>query len=130
MRYRCPLALLICLFGISICRAQEAPLFLEKAREIDVGSFCLSNISPGSGVVTVGQSYPKRDGSLWWEVHIHVGPHAEKKPTAYFYSKLRQADSTGPLTTCSETDAFLAGKLDTADIYAYYRLTCAASGEV
>jgi hypothetical protein len=59
---------------------------------------------------------------LWWEVHIHVGPHAEKKPTAYFYSKLRQADSTGPLTTCSETDAFLAGKLDTADIYAYYRL--------
>jgi hypothetical protein len=123
LRYCYPFVPLICLVGISICRAQEAPIFLQKAKEIDVGSFCLSNIPAESGVVAVGQSHVNADGSVWWEVRIRVAPNAQIKPTAYFYSKLRQPNTTEGVTKCSETGnlAFLKGKLDSANIYAYYR---------
>src|SRR5262249_20219195 len=96
---------------------------LERAAEIDVGSFCLSNIAPGSRVVKVGQSHVESDGSQWWEVRIKVDANDQEKPTAYFYSKLRHPSTEGGITECKDTAnlAFLKGKLKTATIHALYR---------
>jgi hypothetical protein len=112
--------------GCGYVYAQKTPsdvAALEKAEEIDVGSFCLSNIAPGSRVVKVGQSHVESDGSLWWDVHIKVDTSDQRKPTAYFYSKLRQPSTGGGITECKDTAnlAFLKGKLNAANIHAYYR---------
>lgn len=106
--------------------AQQLPadvVALKHAVEIDVGSFCLSDIAPDSGVVEVGQSHVQPDGSFWWDIHIKVNASSQKKPIAYFYSKLRQPSTGGGITKCSETAnlAFLKGRLNSANIYAYYR---------
>ena len=128
MRYLRSLALLICCSYILPSYAQQPPAdvaALQNAAEIDVGSFCLSNIASGSGVVVLGQSHVQPDGSLWWEIHIRVRAEDAngKKPTAYFYSSLRQPSAEGHVTKCSDTAklAFLKGRLNSADIYAFYR---------
>jgi hypothetical protein len=96
---------------------------LKRAVEIDIGSFCLSDIPPAARVVEVGQSHLQPDGSLWWDINIKVNSSSQRKPVAYFYSKLRQPSTGEGITKCSDTAnlAFLKGRLNAATISAYYR---------
>ena len=123
LRYAICLALLIS--AQSACAiAQQLPpdlVTIQNAKEIDIGSFCLSNIAPR--VIKVGQSHLQVDGSYWREVRIHVGQSDRSKPDAYFYSQLRKPNTNRGMTHRSNTAdlAFLRGHLTSATIFTSYR---------
>jgi hypothetical protein len=90
------------------------------AAQIDVGSFCLTDIP--RGMIVVKDSWPQPDG-VWWRLEITVPPSAAKKPNALFFKSTRKPQADGVFAKCAaeESSSFLKGRLNSARIEAYYR---------
>jgi hypothetical protein len=106
---------------VSTDRAPEAVVALERAREIDLGPFCLSNLPAGS--VTVGAARFATD-AIWWEVTVDVarGAGTARRPRAFFFERSRPAALS--LEECSRrmegVQATLAGDLNRATMRALF----------
>lgn len=93
---------------------------LELAKEINLGSFCLTDIPAGD--IKVKDSLVEADGT-WWRVDIRVTPQSINKPVAYFFSKPRLPNKDGKVTQCSSDQAasILKGKVLTAAVEALFK---------
>ena len=95
---------------------------LELTTEIDLGSFCLADMAPGT-VHVRSTKLPLQDGT-WYAIEIHIGA-STKKPNAFFFKSPRIAPSDGSYVSCAQAGAsqmpFLHGRLNGATIKALYQ---------
>ena len=99
--------------------AQAAPeivhpkvLTYKTARSYDFGTFCISNIPPGT-VTSVEGPDIAADGD-WWEIELHVPQGAPARPRIHFLGGTRR--QAGFYTACRATAAADVHRILEADI--------------
>jgi hypothetical protein len=118
------LLVLVACLAVS-ANAQDLPSHvkeLEIATEIDLGSFCLTEMAPGT--VHVENTKLPQTAGVWFAVQIRVDA-ASKKPKAFFFKSPRLPNPDGSYESCSQAGerdvAFLKGRLNSATINALYK---------
>jgi hypothetical protein len=95
---------------------------LQRAKEIDLGAFCITNLPSGS--IKVGDSIERPDGT-WWEIRVDVPRSLRRRPSIFFFAEPPAPVEGGAFEPCSNSRGKIAsildGRLNYASMQAIYK---------